>query len=102
MGRRNTVLTKVTRRGDDAGPEMMLPESISHHTGGQRVVFLYQPVGQRDAAGLLLLTCLEIQRPDDSQGIRRHFLPLLHWVAAIETVRRARLSEGTRVSEVDI
>ena len=49
MRRRLAVLAEVARRRDDPPAEMLLPDPVDHHPGGQRVVGARDPPRQRHA-----------------------------------------------------
>ncbi len=81
---------------------MVLPKSIRHHASGKRIFRLDQPIRQGNAASLFCFARFELQRADDSDGIRRHFLTLLHRVSPVQAVGRSRLGKRAGIGDVDI
>ena len=101
----HAICAKIARRRDDAPAEMMLPDAVHHHAGGERIVGLTEPARQAQPAvrfSMSLTGSLSIGRQfrrnagNLRQARRLHNFQRLHHVAAFEnmnSIRRRELSD---------
>ena len=53
VGRRLAKRTEVVRRANDRLAKVMLPNAVDHHTSGERIFRISDPLGQLKSTGLL-------------------------------------------------
>ena len=92
-----TVLAEVIRGAYDSRAEMMHPDPVHDHPGGERILPGTQPVGEGEPPLLLGSIFLQLEAAQYIHRAWLHLLPLLQRVAAIEPVGRPWLSEGAHV-----
>ena len=94
MCRSCAIQTEVTRGADDALTENIVPESVDHDAGGQRVLWAGHPVGEFQAPLLFWFLDRHAYRAEDGQDVGGDDLAFLQWFAAVETVGFFRLAES--------
>ena len=60
-----SIVTKVVSRSHKAGAEEVFPDSIHHHSGGQRVVGMSQPLGVVKSPAFSMGNFRQIRQGDD-------------------------------------
>ena len=92
------VEAKVVRCLDDAGAEMMMPQSIDQHAGEQRIVPVCQPSRQLPApfvVGCVLLDAkVALQHPQRRDRAGPDDFAFVHRIAAFQQSHRAGVAAG--------
>ena len=107
VGGRIAHHAEVARASHDAPAEVVLPDAVGHHAGGQRIVGRDEPAGQRRAATGGLRTCggsgnhrllgLEDRRKGRADPVFRLLLRVR--VATVEDIRLGRCRPTLRHDE---